>query len=162
MNEEPTHTNPGGANQFYNAAANAQRTSDSMDHFLDAGTVDAVYGEPVFHGDTMILPAAEIISAFGVGYGGGGGSAESDKQPGGEPSFGGGGGGGGGGRIFSRPVSVIISDAGGVRVEHVLDVTKLGLAALTAFGFMAGMYFRMRSPHHMEQEARRHLKHGHG
>lgn len=162
MNEEPTQTNASGPDNFYNAAANAQLTSDTMDHFLDAGTVDAVYGEPIFHGDTMILPAAEIISAFGIGYGGGGGSAESDKEGSTGPNYGGGGGGGGGGRIFSRPVSVIISDADGVRVEHVMDITKLGLAALTAFGFMAGMYFRMRSPQHMEKEARRQFKQAHG
>jgi uncharacterized spore protein YtfJ len=55
-------------------------------------------------------------------------------------------GGGGGGRVFSRPVAVIIAAPEGVRVEPVVDVTKIGLAALTAAGFMFGMWMRMTRP----------------
>jgi uncharacterized spore protein YtfJ len=56
---------------------------------------------------------------------------------------GGGGGGGGGGRVFSRPVAVVVASPEGVRVEPVLDVTKIALAALTAGGFMLATLARM-------------------
>jgi len=166
MSDELEQTPSKGPETFYNAADNAEYTADALDRFLDAGTVDAVYGEPVVHNGRMIIPAAEIISALGVGYGGGGGSAAPDAEDLAagvkEPNFGGGGGAGGGGRIFSRPVAVVIADENGVRVEPVFDITKIGMAALTAFGFMAAMYFRMRSPGSMEAEMRRQMKELHG
>jgi hypothetical protein len=45
-------------------------------------------------------------------------------------------------------VAVVVASAEGVRVEPVLDVTKIALAALTAMGFMVGMMFRMSSRRH--------------
>lgn len=166
MSDELEQTPSRGPETFYNADANAEITADALDRFLDAGTVDAVFGEPVVHNGSMIIPAAEIISALGVGYGGGGGSAapDADEAAAGvrNNDYGGGGGGGGGGKIFSRPVAIVIADESGVRVEPVFDITKIGMAALTAFGFMAAMYFRMRSPSSMEAEMRREMKKLHG
>ncbi len=52
-------------------------------------------------------------------------------------------GGGGGGFAQSRPVAVIVIDRDGVRVEPVVDVTKLGLAALTVFGSFLFLISRM-------------------
>ncbi len=146
INPEPAQS---GAT-YYDATSNAEWTADAVDRFLDAGSVDAVYGEPVVHEGQMIIPTAEIISALGVGFGGGGATAEPET-PDAQPNSGGGGGGGGGGKIFSRPVAVVIADAAGVRVEPVVDVTKLGLAALTAMGFMIGMFFKMRSSRSLEE-----------
>jgi uncharacterized spore protein YtfJ len=105
-----------------------------MEKFLSAADVQAVYGEPVLHGEHMVIPSAEVLSAVGFGLGSGGG-------PGGE---GGGGGGGGGGRMLSRPVAAIIAGPDGVRIEPIVDVTKIALAFLTAVGFMAGMAGRMK------------------
>ena len=48
--------------------------------------------------------------------------------------------------MLSRPVAVIIAAPEGVRVEPVVDATKIGLAALTAAGFMFGMWMRMARP----------------
>lgn len=135
---------------FYDAISNAEWTADAVDRFLDAGSVDAVYGEPLVHEGQMIIPTAEVISVLGVGYGGGGGTGEPET-PNAQPSIGAGGGGGGGGKIFSRPVAVVIADPAGVRIEPVVDVTKLGLAALTAMGFMIGMFFKMRSSRSLEE-----------
>ncbi len=59
-------------------------------------------------------------------------------------SGGGGVGGGGGGRTLSRPVASIVVDPNGVRVEPIVDVTKLWLAALTAAGFCFAMLARMQ------------------
>ena len=114
---------------------------DTLDKFLDAANVYAVYGEPVYQGDTAIIPTAEVLSAMGFGVGSGYGRGSEDNDSG----QGGGGGGGGGGRILSRPVAVIVASPEGVRVEPVVDVTKIALAALTAAGFMVGMLVRMTS-----------------
>ena len=111
----------------------------TMDKFLAAADVNAVYGEIIQQGETMILPTAEIltIAGFGVGTGSGRQVDNEDEQ------YGSGGGGGGGGRVLSRPVAVIINSPDGVFIEPVVDVTKIALAAFTAAGFMVGMIAKM-------------------
>ena len=60
--------------------------TNTMNSFLSAASVDAVYAKPVKAGDTVIIPAAEILSGLGFGMGGGGGtgpvtaSEESDED----------------------------------------------------------------------------------
>ncbi|MFM8321207.1 MAG: spore germination protein GerW family protein [Chloroflexota bacterium] len=108
---------------------------NTMETFLSTAAVDAVYGEPVRHQETVILPAAEIVSVVGFGVGLGQGGDD-------EGSSGDGGGGGGGGRVFSRPVAVVIASPQGVRVEPVLDLTKIVIAGITALTFMLGMRAR--------------------
>ena len=119
----------------------------NMDKFLSAAHVDAVYGAPIVHEETLIIPAAEVLSFTGFGIGGGSGSGPSSADnPEAANGEGEGVGGGGGGRVLSRPVAVIIAAPEGVRVDPVVDVTKIGLAALTAAGFMFGMWMRMARP----------------
>jgi uncharacterized spore protein YtfJ len=119
---------------------------DTMEEFLAAADVRVVYGEPIQHEDTMIIPTAEVLCGLGFGIGSGSGmSAEENSE---KPNKGSGSGGGGGGRILSRPVAVVVASPEGVRVEPVVDITKIGLAALTAVGFMIGMMFRMSSRRH--------------
>jgi len=108
-----------------------------FDRHLDAARVEAVYGEPVASGDMLVIPAAEVLSVIGVGMGGGSGPATVNE--GAPEGTAGGTGGGGGGRVLARPVAAIIIRPGGVTVQPIVDVTKIGLAALTAVGFMAGM-----------------------
>jgi len=123
---------------------------NTMDEFLATADVHAVYGEPIEHGDKLIIPTAEVLCGmgFGVGSGSGSGTENGEEDDADSPATGSGsgGGGGGGGRVFSRPVAVIVSDSQGVRVEPVIDITKIALASLTAAGFMAGMLVRMLSP----------------
>jgi uncharacterized spore protein YtfJ len=119
---------------------------DTMEEFLAASDVRVVYGEPIQHDDTMIIPTAEILCGFGFGIGSGSGT-DSGENPD-KPSQGSGSGGGGGGRILSRPVAVVVASPEGVRVEPVIDITKIALAGLTALGFMVGMMFRMSSRRH--------------
>jgi uncharacterized spore protein YtfJ len=116
---------------------------DNMDTFLEVADVSSAFGEPVQSGDNLIIPAAEVLAGmgFGVGAGFGRGDKAADESKGG--GSGGGSGGGGGGRVFSRPVAVVIASPEGVRVEPVLDVTKIALAALTAGGFMLATLARM-------------------
>jgi uncharacterized spore protein YtfJ len=119
----------------------------TMERFMDTASVDLVYGEPVEHGDTMIIPTAEILVGLGFGAGYGGGSSPKQEDDG--EGYGEGGGGGGGGRTFSRPVAIVVSSPEGVRVEPVVDITKIALGFLTAAGFMTGMILRMLSPKRM-------------
>jgi uncharacterized spore protein YtfJ len=123
----------------------------TLERFLDTASVDLVYGDPVEHGDTLIIPTAEILAGLGFGVGSGSGSAGKHDEEGEEGEEGGegygeGGGGGGGGRTFARPVAIVVSSPEGVRVEPVVDVTKIALGFLTAAGFMTGMILRMLSP----------------
>ena len=124
---------------------------DTLEAFLETASVDRVYGEPINHGETLIIPTAEVLVGlgFGAGYGGGKSNDEASKQ-----DLGGGGGGGGGGRTLSRPVAVIIASPGGVRVEPVVDPTKIALGLFTAVGFMAAMAMRMLSPRKALRELR--------
>jgi len=77
-----------------------------------------------------------VLTGFAIGFGMGGGKDQG-------ANVGGGGGGGGGGRAFARPVAAIVVTPNGVRVKPIVDVTKIALAALTAFGFMFAMVARM-------------------
>jgi uncharacterized spore protein YtfJ len=118
-------------------------TQDMVGEFLDTASVERVYGTPLQHGDTTIIPAAEVLVALGFGLGaGGGGPCEPGSS---QQQAGYGSGGGGGGRTLSRPVAVIVASPAGVRVEPVVDPTKIVLAALTTFGFMIGLIMRMKS-----------------
>ncbi len=121
------------------AEASLSAVQETMDRFLEVADVKSVYGQPVEHGDTIVIPAAEVLCgmAFGAGYGYG---KSNDPE---EQNQGSGGGGGGGGRTFSRPVAVIIASPEGVRIDPVIDITKLGLAGLTALGFMLSVLARM-------------------
>ena len=123
----------------------------TMERFLDTASVDLVYGDPVEHGDTLIIPTAEILAGLGFGVGSGSGSSGKHEEEGeeGGDGYGEGGGGGGGGRTFARPVAIVVSSPEGVRVEPVVDVTKIALGFLTAAGFMTGMILRMLSPKRM-------------
>ncbi len=116
---------------------------DTMDRFLSAATVEAVFGLPIEHGENLIIPAAEVLSlaGFGVGFGSGTGEPSGEQQA---ASSGSGGGGGGGGRVFSRPVAVIVASPTYVRVKPVVDVTKIVMAWLTAFAFVFATMARMK------------------
>lgn len=122
----------------------------ALEDLFNTSGVERVYGKPVKHGETLVIPAAEVIVGAGFGAGSGSGPTEGENETGS------GGGSGGGGRAFSRPVAVIISGPEGVRVEPVIDPTKILLGALTASGFILAMMGRMMSP----RKAMRAIKQG--
>lgn len=113
-----------------------------MDKLLDAGHPDTVFAAPVTVDGRTVIGAAEVILAAGAGGGGGGGrpAAEAGHAAEGE---GFGAGAAGGGTALARPVAVVIIEPNGVRVEPVVDVTKIGLAALTVMGSALLMFGRM-------------------
>ncbi len=55
-----------------------------------------------------------------------------------------GGGGGGGAGAMARPIAAIIIEPEGVRVEPIVDVTKVVLAFFTMFGSLWVMLGQMR------------------
>jgi uncharacterized spore protein YtfJ len=112
--------------------------NDTLAHFLATADVDTVYGQPVRKGDTLIIPAAEVL--VGLGFGESQGAMKGKETKGGKWS-----GGGGGGSTHSRPVAVIVASPEGVQVTPVFDTTKIILAGLTALGFMFSTLLRMRS-----------------
>lgn len=118
-----------------NSSLNTVQTT--MDKFLSAANVEAVYGPPISEGENIVIPAAEILSIAGFGLGSGSGSQGTGEN---ENT---GSGGGGGGRVLSRPVAAIVISPSGVRVEPIIDVTKIVLAVFTTLGFMVAMLTRM-------------------
>jgi len=122
-----------------NQALNTIQTT--LDKFLTAANVNAVYGPTISQGENVVIPAAEVLSMVGFGLGSGGGSQQGSTDV--NNASGSGGGGGGGGRVLSRPVAAIIMSPTGVRVEPIVDVTKIVLAVFTTLGFMTTMLTRM-------------------
>lgn len=120
-----------------NQALNTTQTT--LDKFLSAANVEAVYGPSVSQGENMVIPAAEVLSIVGFGLGSGGGSQGAAE----DENAGSGSGGGGGGRVLARPVAAIVLSPTGVRVQPILDVTKIVLAVFTTLGFMVAMFTRM-------------------
>lgn len=116
---------------------------NTMERLFAGANVKNVYGRPVQHGDTTIIPAAEVTVAGGFAVGMGVGISPKGME-GQQESEGSGSGGGGGGTTFARPVAVVIVSPEGVRVEPVIDLTKIGLAVITAWGFMISQIVRMR------------------
>jgi uncharacterized spore protein YtfJ len=122
-----------------------------LNKLADAAQPSAVFGEPVTAEGQTVITACEVSVGLGFGYGMGGGSEPApadDEEPEAEaqqsPPSGFGGGGGGGGGASARPVAVIHVNADGVRVEPVVDVTKLGLAFFTMLGSIFMVASRMR------------------
>jgi uncharacterized spore protein YtfJ len=121
-------------------AGNVDFVSSTMDSLMATARAENAYGQPVEHEGRLIIPASEVLVAMGFGGGYGSGSEEAEVSQEGEAEPAGqaeGGGGGGGGRTLARPVAVIVVEQGQVRVEPVIDVTKLGVTLLTALGAMA-------------------------
>lgn len=124
--------------------APASRAADVVEKLISVGDVSKVYGEPILHGDSLLLPAAEILAIAGFGMGSRG-RAGRDRE--GNPQRGGGSGeGGGGGQTLARSVAVIVASPEGVRVKPVFDFTKIALAALTAAGFVFASWRGMSKP----------------
>jgi uncharacterized spore protein YtfJ len=130
------------------AVESQDKTAQLFERLMEVAQPKSVYSEPVVSGEFTLINASEVSTGIGVGFGLGGGEGTSpgdaEKQnPAGQGSGVGGGGGGGGGSM-ARPVAVVIIGPQGVRVEPVVDVTKLGLAMFMTVGSMLMMFSRMR------------------
>lgn len=123
-----------------------ERTVELIGKLFDVARPGAVFSDPVMKDDYTVITASELSVGMGAGFGGGGGSGSGpseDGEPAGEGEGVGGGGGGGGGTA-ARPVAAIIIGPNGVRVEPIVDVTKIALAFFTMFGAMMMTLAKMR------------------
>ncbi len=84
--------------------------------------VRTVFGEPIHHGDRVVVPVARVQGGLGLGFGRGETAAES-----GRPS---GAGGGGGGMFRAGPVAIVEITPTGVQIRPIVDVTRLVLAGM--------------------------------
>src|SRR2546422_6727384 len=91
-------------------------------------TWKAVFGEVLEVDGRRLIPVASVQYGFGMGGGQGpagrGGSRTRSPQKDGNPSGGGSGGGGGGG-VRIEPVALIDITEGRLRVEPIINVTRL-------------------------------------
>jgi uncharacterized spore protein YtfJ len=109
----------------------ADKVSVNFGRLMDVGA-ERVFRDPVHVGDRVIITAASIDLAGGLGFGGG-----TDNQANG------GGGGGIGGRSEGRPVAAIEIGPDGVVVRPIVDVTRLGMTVLLgAFAMWRAMHRR--------------------
>jgi uncharacterized spore protein YtfJ len=138
---------------------NQENSQQLLDKFVETARPASVFAPPLSAGDYTIITASEVYAGMGVGFGGGGGSAPTAptepigdqppaEQPDGEegdfpPGSGAGYGGGGGGVTMGRPVAAITIGPDGVRVEPIVDATKVAIALFTTIGAMALMFSRM-------------------
>lgn len=114
-----------------------EQTLASINRLFDTVQMGTIFSEPINAGDATIITASEVNVGMGVGFGGGMGEGPGESQEEGkaQPTGSGGGiGGGGGGASMARPVAAIIVDRNGVRVEPIVDVTKIVVVLFTALG----------------------------
>jgi uncharacterized spore protein YtfJ len=117
---------------------------------------EAVFSAPYTAEGQSVITATESYVGLGVGYGAGGGegigrrpetgpgtASDATGAPATPVGYGSGVGGGGGGVSIGRPVAAIIINSQGVRVEPIVDITKIALAFFTMFGSMMFMISRM-------------------
>lgn len=108
-----------GVNRFFDAFEQTQR----------AVSIDNLYGQPVTHGETVIVPIASVSQIIGAG-GGIGSGAKAEGQP--REGVGG----GGGGSISARPIAFAEIDAEGVKIHSIIDENR-ALAVSLAFAAWA-------------------------
>lgn len=121
-----------------------QAVDQTLDRVARTARPDVVFGQPIERGDATIIPCCEIALGMGMGSGSGTSPTPTQRDTGrettGEREAAGAGSGegvGAGGGARGRPVAVIVIAHGTVRVEPVVDATRVALAALTTAGFMA-------------------------
>jgi len=135
MPEQVNVSTESNADNMFDPTHSLNLTQETLGKIIDVANVDAVYGKPVANGDMLVVPSAEVLGVVAFGAGTGGGKDDKDNR--------GGGGAGGWSRVFSRPVAAIVITPNDVRVEPIVDVTKIALAAFTTVGFMLAMIARM-------------------
>lgn len=134
------------------AVKNQEQAVELVEKLFAVAQPGAVYGEPVTAEGHTVITASEVSVGMGFGYGIGGGPGgagrrrkESEDESQDEGSDAGiGGGGGGGGASMGRPVAAITISPKGVRVDPIVDVTKIALAFFTTIGSMFMMLNKMR------------------
>lgn len=126
------------------------KSLDAVGKLFETARAEAVWSPPVQVGDHTVITASEVLAAGGVGFGGGLGQGPARRSRRSwpppdpiDPGAGAGLGGGGGGFTLARPVVAVTVGPEGVRVQPIVDPTKLAVALLTTVGTMAVMFLRL-------------------
>jgi uncharacterized spore protein YtfJ len=120
----------------------SDKTMAAIEKLADVAKPQAVFSDPMEAAGYQVITASEVMLGLGLGFGGGGGEGAEDEngeQEGEETEevqqmSGMGVGGGGGGGASGRPVAIISLTQDGVKVEPIVDVTKLALGFFAAMG----------------------------
>jgi uncharacterized spore protein YtfJ len=135
------------------AVKSEEQAAELVEKLFAVAQPGAVFGEPVTVGEQTVITASEVKVRMGFGFGTRGGTGvvsagdeeEGDGEPGAEREGSGyGAGGGGGGVSGGRPVAAIVIGPDGVRIDPIMDVTKVALAFFTTLGSMVFMLRKMR------------------
>ena len=117
---------------------------DEMIHRLstipEESGASACFGAPVERDGHTIIPVARVSFGYGAGFGRGTAKHGDDSaEARGEANEGEGGGGGGGGS--STPVAIIDISSADVRIEPILDQTRISVGGMALAGWMAFWLF---------------------
>ena len=88
----------------------------------DVLSVRRAFGEPIQHGDVMLVPVAKVMGGTGSGYGTG---EMGDGQAGAERPTGSGSGGGGGFGVRVKPLGVYVVEGTTVNWRPALDLNRI-------------------------------------
>ncbi len=114
MSEQPaSHAVESSLNQFFGTFERAQ----------SAASIGNIYGQPIAHGEALVVPAASVSQLFGVGLGVGVDAGPDGRQEEGV-------GGGGAGHVTARPVALVEITQDGVDVHAVIDENRALVASL--------------------------------
>jgi uncharacterized spore protein YtfJ len=137
-----------GMKLFREAIPSQEAGVELMERLYEAAQPAAVFSQPLQAGEYTVITAAEVGIGLGYGYGGGGGRGpagdERNTEEATEQGYGIGAGGAGGGGAWSRPVAAIEIGPHGVRVEPIVDPTKIALAFFTTLISMFALMGQMR------------------
>lgn len=131
-------------NLFTTSVQTHSEANELLEKLITTARTEATYGQPVTQGEYTVITASELFVGMGVGYGYGGGGANPAAQGETNGEMGVGGGGGGGGYAAARPIAAIIIGPQGVRVDPIVDPTKMALAFFTTLGTMFMMLRSMK------------------
>jgi uncharacterized spore protein YtfJ len=104
-----------------------QSVEQIMSQLVNVARADAVFGQPMERGNAIVIPCSEVSAGLGMGSGSGPIDEKGNSTGGGYAV-------GGGAR--GRPIAAIIITSDGVRVEPIMDMTKIALAAFSTGAFM--------------------------
>lgn len=133
---------------IHESVPNQERANQLMGRLFEATRPNAIFSEPVTQGSYTVITASELSIGMGFGFGGGASvrseQDEAEEENDGRPGADYGSGGGGGGGAMARPVAAIEIGPSGVRVEPIVDPTKISIAFFTAIGSMFMMLLKMK------------------
>jgi uncharacterized spore protein YtfJ len=141
MAEESTNAAPAASETAHDTPTEPEpAVQTTLRRLLDRASVEAVYGKPVTHEGTIVIPAAEMLTMIGFGFG-----SAKIGEPGADRAGRSdtGSGAGGGGYILGRPVATIVVTPHSVHQLPIVDVTKIALAAFTAMGVVGPLLLRL-------------------